>query len=108
MANIRIKDQTTDTDLVAGDYVIVDNETEGTRKFDLGSELTDIKSDLAELEGGGVPTTVRQALKTLLESAAYADTGLTDEMAVISSWASAVTAITLNQSSISISQKVDL
>ena len=69
----------------------------------VGDELSDVKSDLAELEGGGVPTTVRQALKTLLESAAYADTGLTDEMAVISSWASAVTAITLNQSSISIS-----
>lgn len=66
-------------------------------------DIADIKADLAELEGGSVPSNVRQALKTLLESAAYADTGLTDEMAVISSWASQVTAITLNQSSISIS-----
>ena len=99
----RVIDQTTDSSLSAGDYVIVDSQSEGTRKFDLGTELTDIKQDLAELGGGGVPTNVRQALKTLLESAAYADTGLTDEMAVVSSWASAVTAITLNHSSISIS-----
>ena len=57
MANIRIKDQTTDTALVAGDYVIVDNATEGTRKFDLGQKLvdidddiTDVKSDFTQLE----------------------------------------------------------
>lgn len=57
MANIRIKDQTTDTALAAGDYVIVDNATEGTRKFDLGQKLvdidddfTDVRQDLAEYE----------------------------------------------------------
>ena len=64
--------------------------------------LNTVKNDISELIVG-VPTTVRQAIKTLLESGAYADTGLTDEMAVVSSWASQVTAITLNQSSISIS-----
>lgn len=74
-----------------------------TWQEEIEDDIADIKADLAEIEGGGVPTNVRQALKTLLESAAYADTGLTDEMAVISSWASQVTAITLNQSSISIS-----
>ena len=74
-----------------------------TWQEEIEEDIRGIREDLAELEGGGVPTTVRQALKTLLESAAYADTGLTDEMAVVSSWASAVTAITLNQSSISIS-----
>lgn len=79
----------------------IDEVTEALE--DMQEELNDVKQDLAELEGGGVPTNVRQALKTLLESAAYADTGLTDEMAVVSSWASAVTTITLNQSSISIS-----
>lgn len=99
----RIIDQDNDQTLSAGDYVMVDSQAEGTRKFDLGTELSGIKADLAEIEGGGVPTTVRQAIKTLFESGAYADTGLTDEMAVITSWASAVTAITLNQSSISIS-----
>ena len=51
MANIRIKDQTTDTALQAGDYVIVDSQSEGTRKFDLGTELTDIKQDLQTLTG---------------------------------------------------------
>ena len=108
MANIRIKDQTTDTALVAGDYVIVDNETEGTRKFDLGQKLvdidddiTDVKADLSELSS--IPTNVRKAMLTLFESAAYAETGLTDEIAVVESWSEEVTAITLNQISISIS-----
>lgn len=49
MANIRIKDQATDTSLSAGDYIIVDSGSEGTRKFDLGTELTNIKSDLDNL-----------------------------------------------------------
>ena len=56
-----------------------------------------------EQEGGGVPTNVRQAILTLFESAAYAETGLTDEIAVVESWAEEVTALTLNQTSISIS-----
>jgi lysophospholipase L1-like esterase len=42
----RVIDQTTDSSLSAGDYVIVDSQSEGTRKFDLGTELTDIKQDL--------------------------------------------------------------
>lgn len=50
MANIRIKDQTTDTALAAGDYVIVDNETEGTRKFDLGQKLEDIDDDFTDVK----------------------------------------------------------
>ena len=50
MANIRIKDQTTDTALAAGDYVIVDNETEGTRKFDLGQKLVDIDDDITDVK----------------------------------------------------------
>ena len=45
----RVIDQTTDTSLSAGDYVIVDSESEGTRKFDLGTELTDIKQDLLSI-----------------------------------------------------------
>lgn len=53
--------------------------------------------------GEGVPTEVRQALLTLFQSAAYAETGLTDEIAVIASWAAVVTAIAINQTSISIS-----
>ena len=42
----RVIDQTTDTSLSAGDFIIVDSQSEGTRKFDLGTELTDIKQDL--------------------------------------------------------------
>ena len=50
MVNIRIKDQTTDTALVAGDYVIVDSATEGTRKFDLGQKLADIDDDITDVK----------------------------------------------------------
>ena len=39
MSNVRIKDLATDSALQAGDYVIVDSETEGTRKYDIGSGL---------------------------------------------------------------------
>jgi hypothetical protein len=53
--------------------------------------------------GDGVPTEVRQAILTLFQSAAYAETGLTDEVAVIESWAATITAITLNKSSVNIS-----
>ena len=49
MADKRITDQTTDTSLSAGDYIIVDSESEGTRKFDLGTELTAIKAGLANI-----------------------------------------------------------
>ena len=75
----------------------------------IGTEITAIKADLEDLDerldslGDGVPTEVRQAMLALFQSAAYAETGLTDEIAVIESWATVVTAISLNQSSISIS-----
>ena len=73
-----------------------------TWQEEMEDEIEAIKEDLQNITTSAVPTTVRQALKTLLESAAYADTGLTDEMAVVSSWASEVTAISLNNSTISI------
>lgn len=47
----RIIDQDADTSLSAGDYVVVDSQAEGTRKFDLGSELGAIKADLQTLTG---------------------------------------------------------
>ena len=96
----RITDQTTDASLSAGDYIIVDSSSEGTRKFDLGSELSDIKQDLAQ--ASGVPTTVRQAIYNLLNASAYASTGHTSDIATVQSWASAVTAISLNKSSTTI------
>lgn len=39
--------------------------------------------------GGGVPSSVKGALITLLKAAVYVETGLTDEIATIESWASA-------------------
>ena len=53
MANIRIKDLTTDSALAAGDYVVVDSASEGSRKFDLGAELTSIKEDLVQIYVSG-------------------------------------------------------
>ena len=87
-------------------------------------DINDLRSDLGDLEdletedksslvnaineakasgGSSVPTTVRSAMLALFEAAAYAETGLTDEIAVIESWAEEVTSITLNNSTISIS-----
>ena len=103
----------------------IDEVTEALE--DMQEELNDVKQDLGDLSqleteakndlvsaineanqhgGSGddaVPTEVRQAISTLLNSAIYSTTGLADEKATVASWASEVTAITLNQSSISIS-----
>ena len=51
MADIRVISQTSDSELQAGDYVMVDSNSEGTRKFDLGTALTDIKEDLSQIDG---------------------------------------------------------
>lgn len=72
--------------------------------------LNDIQDAVIALEneiasgGGGVPTNVRQAMLTLFESAAYAETGLTDEIAIVESWATAVTSLTLSASTLSVVQ----
>lgn len=50
----------------------------------------------------GVPSSVRTAMLTLFQKAAYIEEGVDDEIAIIQSWASAVTAITLSASAISI------
>lgn len=67
-----------------------------------GDEITDLKSAI-EAMGGGIPSEVRKAMSTLFNSAVYKYEGLTDEKAVIASWAATVTAISISQSSISIS-----
>ena len=93
------------------------NGSLGTLKADLGdlSQLqTEAKTDIvsaineAAQTGGGtggksVPTEVRNAIYTLLSKAVYAETGLTDEIDVVQSWAREVTEITLDKTSISIS-----
>ena len=66
-----------------------------------GDEISSLKEEISELSS--IPTTVRQAMLTLFESAAYAETGLTDEIAVVESWAEEVTSLTLDQTVISIS-----
>ena len=53
MSDTRIIDQTTDTSLVDGDYVIVDSQNEGTRKYNLGKEIRDIKADLLQVYVSG-------------------------------------------------------
>ena len=53
MSDTRIIDQTTDATLVDGDYVIVDNQNEGTRKYNLGKGLAEIKADLLQVYVSG-------------------------------------------------------
>ncbi|MBO7727341.1 MAG: BppU family phage baseplate upper protein [Oscillospiraceae bacterium] len=90
------------------------------------SDISDLKSNLGDLEdletenkssivdaineaaqsggsGANVPTAVRQAILTLFENAAYAITGLTDEIAVVESWAESVTSLTLSSDTLSLS-----
>lgn len=44
--------------------------------------------------GSGVPTSVKQAILTLFKSAAYTETGLTDEIATVESWATSTSPMT--------------
>ena len=55
MGTKRIIDQPLDTALSPGDLIIVDSEESGagTRKFDLGTELTEIKQDLLQVYVSG-------------------------------------------------------
>ena len=73
----------------------------------LSDDVSDLKDGLSDLENvvarlSGVPTNVRQAIYTLLDKAVYTETGLTDEIATVESWAQTVTDITLNNTTISI------
>lgn len=99
----RVIDQTTDSSLSAGDYVIVDSQSEGTRKFDLGTELTDIKTDLGDLSeletetktdlvsaineaaqsGGGINASQWDYMISLFRAALYDTTILPNPKAVI-------------------------
>lgn len=71
MANVRIKDQTTDTQLQTGDYVIVDSDSEGTRKYDLGA----LAARVAALEAGGAGLTQEEKdlILTLFSKVIYTD-----------------------------------
>lgn len=71
MANIRIKDLSTDSALSAGDYVVVDSASEGSRKFDLGTEIADIKEDIEQLDG--LSDDVKNALLAIAANVGYKD-----------------------------------
>lgn len=78
----------------------------GSQISEVNESLGDLRADLEESEqggGAGTPTEVRQAIFALLSKAVYTDDGLADEKAIIQSWATEVTDITLNQSAITIS-----
>ena len=78
--------------------LITDSSTGGTKKLTIEQLQEYVQAGLSS-----VPTTVRSAMLALFEAAAYSETGLTDEIAVIESWAEQVTSISLNNSTISIS-----
>ena len=73
MANIRIKDLSTDSALSAGDYVVVDSASEGSRKFDLGTEIADLKEEISQLSG--LSDEAKTALLQIASKAQYIDDG---------------------------------
>ena len=71
MANIRIKDLSTDSALSAGDYVVVDSASEGSRKFDLGTEIADLKEEIENISG--ISDDVKTALLNCFAHVAWTD-----------------------------------
>ena len=67
------------------------------------SDVTSLDDRVTALETEGIPTNVKQAIYTLLSSAVYNVANLTDEKAIIESWASVVTSISISLSTVSIS-----
>ena len=51
MAKKRITELATETTLKDGQYVAIDHATDGTKKLNLGAELTDLKEDLKDAIG---------------------------------------------------------
>ena len=69
--------------------------------------LNAIQDSIIDLEASRtVPSNVRNAIYTLLENAAYATTGLEDEIAVVEAWAEEVTSLTLSVSTLSLNNDV--
>lgn len=100
MPNVRIKDQTTDTALTTGDYVIVDSESEGTRKYDLGALAERVEA--LEQGGSGLTQAEKQLILTLFCKAAYAedDAGVVYD-ALEALWTTTTRTITYNLSHVS-------
>lgn len=93
----------------AGDTKYIINDAEARAEVaDLKSQITNINGAVDDLEGeidglSPVPTNVRASILELFKNVTYKGTGLTDAIAIIQAWAEAVTAITLNNTTISIS-----
>ena len=60
MAKKRITELATETTLKDGQYVAIDHATDGTKKYNIGAELTDLKEDLQD------ETTARENLESTL------------------------------------------
>ena len=109
--------------------ILVESETDGTTLYSANFPLlvepaavqgefspSEIPSAIVDTDGnvyysaeyipevsGGVPTEVRQAIKTLFQKAAYIEEGLADEVAVITAWAETTTSITVSPATASVS-----
>lgn len=108
--------ETNYADIVAGEPVLTTDSKQvfvGTGNGEYlelanADDLNDIQDAVIELENrpSGVPTSVRSAFLTLFESAAYATTGLEDEIAIVEAWATEVTSLTLSASELSLNSDV--
>lgn len=72
MAKKRITELATETTLKDGQYVAIDHTTDGTKKLNIGAELTDLKEDLEHISG--ISDDVKVALLQIAEKVAYIDT----------------------------------
>lgn len=102
--------------VISGSVISYDNTDSGMTATDMqgavdevADELSSTNERLEELEQGGtggadIPSEVRQAIYKLFNNNAFqSSAGFASDLAVLQSWATEVTDITLNQSSISIS-----
>lgn len=64
--------------------------------------IDEVVDSIGSQTGDSVPSSVRAALYTLLNGAAYTETGFSDEIAVIRAWAETVTGIVIDQTAITI------
>ena len=71
MAKKRITELATETTLKDGQYVAIDHTTDGTKKYNIGAELTDLKEELEHITG--ISDDVKVALLQIASKVAYID-----------------------------------
>ena len=76
-------------------YVCKSNGITGSWDSSYWNNIT-IQQSFDDLTAKAVPLNVREAIYQLLNSAAYAETGLTDEISVVQAWAEEVLSLTLS------------